>query len=204
METGYTHLALLVERTTAMETVEADLQAALDDMIREHRTAPGRTTVELYLYSESLAHVISPTRAEQVGVVKLEPRDEDSFLYDGLGQAITQTRDWVRGLAEGSRPERIAFTTVSFSPDAGSPSWTPQRVAALIQPLQQSTDSSWYFQLLAMDRDARGQARVFGIPESAATRFSRHTVRPAITAASAAIFTGRGSGRFPDLPEAAG
>lgn len=191
MKSDYTHIAMLLDRSGSMEQIRSDVQGGVDKFVADQRSAPGEATFELFMFDSEFEHPIPPTRIADVRRVELQPRGMTA-LIDAMGLSITLTGDWLAGLSEDERPEKVVFAIVTDGLENASAEWSRQRVLDLVT--QQRNDYGWEFLFLAANQDAIAEARKLGVGQAGAATFDWNGggTRAAFAAASSATTDYRG------------
>lgn len=191
MKSGYTHIAMLLDRSGSMEHIKTDVQGGVDRFISDQRSAPGEATFALYTFDDRFDEEVSPRPIADVGGVRLIPRGMTALL-DAMGKAITLTGEWLAAKAEDARPEKVVFAVVTDGLENASREWTRQRVCDLIK--QQREDYGWEFLFLAANQDAIGEGGAVGVAQAGAMNYAATPdgVRAAFATASASTTSYRG------------
>lgn len=180
----YTHLTLLVDRSGSMESVQADAQGGINELLTRQFALPGKLTVTLVEFDNEIDTVVRMGTGPVDYV--LEPRGMTRLL-DAAGLEIKLTGADLAALDESERPGRVLFVVVTDGQENSSTEYGFEQVRALVA--EQSTAYRWAFQFIGAD-DAAWQGESMGM-SSARYRASGRGTRSAYQAIDASMMTYR-------------
>lgn len=178
---GYTHIAMLLDRSGSMGQVQDEIQQGIDYFIKDQQTAEGEATFELYLFNDDLAHAIKPSPLSTVERVLLRPGGLTALL-DAMGRSIGTTGKYLAGLPEQDRPDKVVFVIVTDGAENSSRRWNRTAVKMLVT--EQTELYKWQFVFLGANIDAFGEAASLGIRREGTSTYDYGSTHSAFAAAS--------------------
>ena len=157
MNSDYTHLTMVVDRSGSMQTILSDAQGGLDLLLNDQFAQPGRFTLTLVQFDTVHDEVARMTTARPD--YHLKPRGATALL-DAVGRAITITGEDLAALPEDERPVHVLFCVVTDGEENSSEEWTLETLRAKID--EQKTTYGWHFLFTGAD-DTKWQGEQLGM-----------------------------------------
>jgi len=147
MENGiYTHVVVVVDRSNSMYEKKLDVQTAINDLISEQFNQPGKLTLTLTEFDNSI-DTVKRMSTEKFDY-QLHPRF-GSALFDAVSQEIAQTSSDIAALALGQRPDLVKFIVFTDGHDSESSIYTLGHVQEAVQILRAT--GTWDFGFIGAD-----------------------------------------------------
>lgn len=178
---AYTAMLLVVDRSGSMESIRADMEGGITQMLRTQAEAPGRLTVDIVTFDDRPEWDAHFASADDVHV-RIEPRGSTA-LFDALGSSIVRFGGYLAALPEGERPGSVQVVVVTDGEENSSREWTSERVQAAVG--HQRDVYQWDFVFLGANQDAAFAASTVGIAADAALQYA--PAAAGVAAASASL-----------------
>lgn len=166
MKKGYTHIAMVLDRSGSMAAIASDMIGGVNQFLLAHRNAPGECTGTLVQFD----HMIE-TLAEGKRITEIEPLTPHTYvprgstaLYDAVGRTIAQTGDWLMHKPEAERPEKVIFAIITDGLENVSSEYNRAKVFDMIQ--HQREVYKWEFVFIGANQDALATGESIAIPRS--------------------------------------
>lgn len=196
---GYTHIAVLMDRSGSMQVIRDVTEQGLRTFVADQCEVAGSTaTMELFEFDHEFAAVYPPTPVTEVPNYQLCPRGRTALL-DAMADAIMRVGEWLHGLPEPARPDKVIFVIVTDGRENESYMVTRDEVFAMVT--KQQTMYGWEFVFLAANQDAIAEAAKLGIEQRSATTYNADTVLETYSAMSASVVGTRTLGAPITLPD---
>lgn len=200
----YTALALLLDRSGSMITIQADAEGGIRSLIDEQRKLPGRCTLRVSSFDTSYELVYPSTPIAHAPYPELLPRGGTALL-DAWGQLITEFGEELAALPEEERPANVVFVVVTDGEENSSKEWTRDKLFEAVK--RQTEEYGWQFLFLAANQDAVAEGHKYGVSASHSMSYGAtgQGVANSYTASSASITRTRkgGSGGFTEAEKLA-
>lgn len=183
MKTGYTHISVLLDRSGSMQSIKADTEGGFASFLEDQKKQPGEASIELRQFDTHYEQVYAATPIFHAPAFKLEPRGGTALL-DAMGQAITETKEWLATLPEDMIPENLVFVVITDGEENSSREWTKAKVFDLVK---EQTDAGWTFLYLGANQDAIKAGAEMGIAASNSLNYTGHTTSAAYDTVSASV-----------------
>ena len=168
MKTGYTHLAILIDKSGSMSTIKHDVIVGFNQLIEEQKKEPGELTVSLVQFDDNygldfnVTNDFSPiNKVTLLNNSNYQPRG-NTPLNDALARLILETGNRLTLLNEENRPEKVIFVTITDGQENASTEHTTLSVKSMIEV--QEKIYKWKFIYIGANQDsfAEGHARGMG------------------------------------------
>lgn len=185
---NYTHLALLVDRSGSMQPLAAESSNSINNLFEEQAKVEGEMTVSLYQFDDQYEKVFGPTFVQEAPKYTLESRGMTA-LNDSAMRAIKETGEFLRGLPENMRPEKVIFTIVTDGQENASHEATLKQVQETIT--HQTEKYGWEFVFMASGIDAFATGFSYGINNNVAMSASTKSYDASYSGLNNALFATR-------------
>jgi len=173
MKQGLTHLIFVVDRSGSMEKIRADMIGGFNSFIEKQKLTPGECVVSFYQFDHAYETVY-----EHVPLLSVVPLTTNTFvprgmthLYDALTRTITSYGNYLSGLPESSRPERVSIITITDGEDNSLD--RESKLSKLREMVIHQTDKyKWDFVFLGSNIDAWSGGSSLGIDTSSTLQFA--------------------------------
>lgn len=159
MKPNYTHIAILVDRSGSMQSIQKDMELGLKSFIEQQKTVPGECTFSLADFDTEYVEIFNFAQLNEFNY-NLKPRggtaliDSMVRLIDSVGQSLAEK-------AEDERPEKVLFITITDGEENSSCEFSSEDLKKRIQT--QENDYKWQFVYLGANQDAFSVAGKYGI-----------------------------------------
>lgn len=189
---NYTHLSLIVDRSGSMVSIKDDAEGGINTLIKEQAEVPGEITVSLYHFDTVYEKVFGPIPASDAPVYRLVPRGGTALL-DATAKAIVETGEFLAGLPENQRPDKVIFVVATDGQENSSREYNRQQVKDMVDV--QTKDYKWEFIYLGANVNAFAEAHSLGFAGSSQYQGTGASTRGVYGAASTALRTARVGGQ---------
>jgi hypothetical protein len=175
MKENYTRIAVILDRSGSMATVQDATIAGFNEFIAEQRKLPGEVSVKLVKFDTEYEPVFDqPLFAVPLLTREMfEPRGMTA-LYDAQGWTIDLLGRELDALAEAERPSKVIVMTLTDGMENASKNYRQARVAEMIQ--HQREKYGWEFIYLGANQDAIAVAASMNIPAQAAMTYNANPI----------------------------
>lgn len=182
MNSNYTHLTLVADRSGSMQSIKSDAEGGINSFIQEQSKKEGKLTLSLYEFDDRYDCIFNMVNLNSVKPeYKLVPRG-NTALIDSLYRAIVETGEKLASLPESERPGLVLFLVVTDGYENASHEVTQKKLAELIK--QQQNIYNWKFTFLGANQDAILTATSMGINTVGNATFKPQNIRAAYQATS--------------------
>lgn len=204
MKDGFTRLALILDRSGSMASIEEATVAGVNKFIEEQKQVPGTATLKLVQFDDVYEEVFDTPIAEtpeltlsktpRPGQKTYEPRGNTALL-DAIGRTITELGSGLAAMSEEERPCKVIVIIMTDGLENASKVFAAPQVFDLI--VQQRDIYKWDFVFLGANQDAIATAAKMGIAAASAMPYiaNRTSTTNAVNATSAAVRRSRESGQ---------
>jgi hypothetical protein len=204
MKDGFTRLALILDRSGSMASIEEATVAGVNKFIEEQKRVPGTATLKLVQFDDVYEEVFDTPIAEapeltlsktpKPGQRTYEPRGSTALL-DAIGRTVTELGTALAAMPEEERPCKVIVIIMTDGLENASKVFTAPQVFDLI--VQQRDIYKWDFVYLGANQDAIATAAKMGIAAASAMPYAanRTATTNAVNATSAAVRRSRSSGQ---------
>lgn len=184
---NYTHLAVVVDRSGSMWSIQEDMRGALNELFKAQAELPGTCLVD-YVQFDNEIETVFENRGVSKAEAVLEPRGSTSLL-DAIGKTVTNLGKKLANLPEELRPGTVIVAIVTDGGENSSREWKSDAVKELVE--RQQSEWNWEFLFLGANMDAVETAAGFGIGAQSALTYDTSNTGAAVAAASGYIATTR-------------
>lgn len=164
MESNYLNIVFVIDESGSMEGSNADVIGGFNTYIERHRNLPEtNVTVSLYKFNHQITRVFA--NQPIATVQNLTPADytPGSFtaLFDAIGQAITNTDNYIATLPEAERPTANLMVIITDGQENASSEYSATALKAAISTHENQLN--WQFIYLGADLSNFDDAHKLGI-----------------------------------------
>jgi hypothetical protein len=204
MKDAFTRLALILDRSGSMASIDEATVAGVNRFIEEQKQVPGTATLKLVQFDDVYEEVFdSPiadapeltlSKTPRSGQKTYEPRGSTALL-DAVGRTITELGSGLAAIPEGERPSKVIVIIMTDGLENASKVFTAPQVLDLI--VQQRDIYKWDFVYLGANQDAIATAAKMGIAAASAMPYAANSAATtnAVNATSAAVRRSRTTGQ---------
>ena len=181
MDTNYTHMTIVVDRSGSMDFIRSDSEGGINQLIKDQKLEPGKFTFSLVEFDDSIDVVYDMVPIADVEKYSLVPRGMTA-LYDAIGSGIVRTGEALTKMAEVDRPSNVIFVIVTDGGENSSREYSITKIKNLIT--EQTDKYNWDFTFIGANIDAFSVGTSIGIKNSvqyAATASSTKSVYGGLT-----------------------
>lgn len=158
-----TYIAYILDRSGSMGTVKKDTIGGFNQFLDEQKAADGTCDMTMVQFDHEYEVTHRNVRIQDVSSLNDEtykPRGMTALL-DAIGNTIYDTSDYIRGLAEDEKPEKVVFVIQTDGYENKSVGFDGATIKSLID--QKEELDKWDFIYLGANQDAVATAAKFGI-----------------------------------------
>lgn len=180
----YTAIAVLMDRSGSMRSIQADAEGAVNVFIDEQKRLDGKCTIRLSQFDDTYEEVYPSTDINAVPQYSLYPRGMTA-LTDAIAKTVNDFGAELSALSEDDRPGTVIVVIVTDGLENSSREYTAESVKALIN--DQKDKYNWEFVFLAAGQDAIQTGAGYGIGADSSLTFAAGNIGQAISTASAYV-----------------
>lgn len=175
MNTDYTHIAVILDRTGSMEAIRDDTIGGFNAFLDEQKKEPGSATLTLVQFDSQDPYEVIHRFKDIKEVPELTretfvPRASTPLL-DALGRGINDLEQSLSEMEEDARPKRVVMVIITDGRENASREFSKDQIQKMIKEKQIGLD--WQFVFLSADLDAIQDAVKSGIRAQSAMAFSK-------------------------------
>lgn len=160
---GYTHIAIVLDRSGSMETLVKETISNYNHFIEEQKTVPGEATVTLVQFDHEYTPVYGMLPLKSV-----EPLTQSTYvprgytaLWDAIGTTVNSLGQKLRAMPPTQRPEKVIVVIITDGLENSSREYSAERLREIISHQQQKY--KWQFVFLGANQDAVLKGSEIGI-----------------------------------------
>lgn len=164
MKQGYTHIAIVLDRSGSMSSIKADTIGGFNEFLKGQKAVPGQATLTLAQFDHEYDVLFDMADLQSVPELTDEafiPRG-NTALWDAIGRTIVSEGEKLKALPEDERPEKVIFVIVTDGEENSSQEYKDS--SAIHAQIEHQRDVyGWEFIFLGANQDAVVTARRLGI-----------------------------------------
>lgn len=169
------HLAFVVDRSSSMTPIAANMNTAIKTVLDEQNEADGELHVDVWSFDDTVEHLYTDVRADEVKGELVRPRG-NTALNDAIAIAVRELGERFAEQHEDDRPGKVIFVIVTDGMENASKEFPGaegrEAVKAMIET--QKTQFNWEVLFFGADSiDAFATAAGYGIQRGETISFSR-------------------------------
>jgi hypothetical protein len=134
MKPGYTHIAVVLDRSGSMQDVKTDTIGGFNSFLEDQKNLPGDATLTLIGFDDHYE-----TWRDFVALKDVQALDDATFvprgmtaLLDAIGRTITETGAHLEQLPENDRPEKVVMAIMTDGLENHSLKFNAHQIGELI------------------------------------------------------------------------
>jgi len=165
MKDGYTHIAVILDRTGSMESIRDDTIGGFNAFLGAQKTEPGLATLTLVQFDSQdpyeIVYQFKPmAEVPQLTRETFVPRASTPLL-DAMGRGINDLEKNIVDMSEEERPSRVVMVVITDGQENSSREFRKDQIEKMIKEKQEK--SAWQFVFLSADLAAIGDALASGM-----------------------------------------
>ena len=172
MQTDYTHITMILDRSGSMDSVQDDTIGGFNAFLKDQQTQPGHATLSLVQFDDQYErlHDFAPIgTVAELSRATFQPRGSTALL-DAMGRAIHETGRALSLLPEDRRPAKVIVVTLTDGYENASRKFTRQDIFSQIT--HQREHYAWEFVFIGANQDAISTGESIGIQASHAITYA--------------------------------
>jgi len=192
MKQGYTHIAVVLDRSGSMSTCATDTVGGFNAFVEDQKKVPGEATLTLAQFDDVYELVHNGIALKDVPSLDFHPRGYTALL-DAIGKTINDTGAWLSQKPEDQRPERVFFVILTDGAENASREFTREQIFKMIR--HQEDAYKWQFIFLGANQDAIKAGAGIGIKMDSALTYNASNTSEAYRTFSGSLTGARTSGK---------
>lgn len=164
-----THIAIVLDRSGSMQTIEAATIGGFNEFINVQRQAPGEATVTLVRFDDRYEIDYNFMDLREVPPLRTLQTRGMTALYDAIGRTINEVGQQLARMPEHERPGRVVFVIITDGQENKSTRFNRQQIAEMTR--RQTEQYNWQFVYLGANQDAIETATSLGMNGNLAATF---------------------------------
>ena len=191
MKSGYTHIAVVLDRSGSMSLCADDTVGGFNAFVAEQKKAEGEATMTLTQFDTEYEIVYDFKNIQDVPKLTFVPRGNTALL-DAIGRTIQTVGHSLELKPEAERPEKVIFVIITDGKENSSREFKKDQINQLIKT--QTDVYKWEFVYLGANQDAVQEGSALGVLLTNALTFDTRTTRQIYDALSENVRNLRASG----------
>lgn len=160
MDTNYTHILYILDRSGSMGIVRNDVTQGFDSFVSEQKAQPGKCTFSLYQFDDVYEKFYDFADISQVGPLTFFPRGTTALL-DAIGRAMAETGKSLREMPEHQRPGKVLVIIHTDGEENASRGYKKVEIGEMIR--HQEEKYQWKVMFIGTNFDVIGEATSIGV-----------------------------------------
>jgi pantothenate kinase len=195
MNTDYTHITLVLDRSGSMASCWNETMGGLKHLIADQKKEDGKCTFSFYNFDTVVEKTLDfadiQVVSENVEDFKISPRGFTA-LYDAIGRAIRETGESLAALPEKERAGKVLFIIQTDGQENASKEFSASSVKKLID--EQTEKYNWVFNFIGADEKSVLEAQShLGFKGSNTSYYSTHNTLDTFSLLSEKLKSTRGA-----------
>lgn len=164
METGYTHITFVLDKSGSMYSKKEDILKSFNDLLTKQKLLQeGRCTMSMYLFNEKIERVYDFLDVKEIPLLKRSDFMTDGLtaLNDAIGKAIDETGEHLANLDEDKRPSSVMIVIMTDGLENASEKFTRDKVKEMIE--HQESKYQWNFMYIGAEMLDDSQAQSYNL-----------------------------------------
>lgn len=194
MNTNLTEIAVILDRSGSMSTVQEDVIGAYNTFIRQQKAVPGQANVTLVLFDD-----VIETQYSRLPIEAVPELTENTYwargwtaLVDAVARTIKDLGQKLAAVPEEERPGKVIVVINTDGYENMSREYTTEQLAEMVR--HQQDVYNWEFLFMGANQDAWQTAAQYGIAMGQTLSYDNATYAHAYTMTSDTISRIRGGG----------
>lgn len=183
--TGYTHIALVLDRSGSMRGIHHDMNGGIRSLLEEQAKLPGKLLVDVTTFDTVVETPFSDAQAGEIPGDLIQPRG-GTALFDAVGITVTKLGEKLKALSEDERPEHVIVVIVTDGEENSSHEWTKAEILKLVT--QQQDEWKWNFIFLGANIDSAAEGGALGFRKGQTLDYAATAHGVAFAAASVSAY----------------
>jgi len=174
MNTDYTHITFLLDRSGSMQKVKDDTIGGFNSFIKAQKKIDKPATMSFYQFDDRFEpnYLFKPLKeVEELNDSSFQPRGW-TCLLDAIGRAIVETGEALNSLKEENKPGKVVFVVQTDGKENRSKEFTHEDITKLVK--QQGDQYQWEFVFLGAKLEAVKKAEDWGIKSSNTMQYAHN------------------------------
>jgi uncharacterized protein YegL len=147
----YTHLALIVDRSGSMHSIQEDMNGAIRELLSKQDQEPGKLLIDICTFDSEIEFPFTDASAADVVEDVISARGTTSLL-DAIGVTVTRMGRKFSAMPEDQRPGTVIVVVVTDGYENSSKEYTRATIKKMVE--DQTHQWGWTFMYLAANVDA--------------------------------------------------
>lgn len=183
MNTDYTHITVILDRSGSMESIRDDTIGGFNTFLQQQKAEPGQATLTLVQFdTQDPYEVIHKFRP----IAQIPPLTAETFvprastpLLDAMGRGINDLAKCIADLPEPGRPGKVVMAFVTDGQENSSHEFSKRDIEQMVK--EKTEKAGWQFVFLSADLAATADATQLGIDPDAVLPFQKTGAHTAAT-----------------------
>lgn len=175
MNSKYTHVTLLVDRSGSMDRIANDMMGGIKNYLKglNPSTTNDKCLINMYEFDDRFDVVCENTQVQMVGDYKLVPRGWTQLL-DAMGQTITRMGKYFDSLPAEEKPGKVIVLVVTDGKENRSTKFNKEQIRKMVD--EQTNTYKWEFVFIGAGLNDFSDAASIGV---AVNNMNRYDATPA-------------------------
>ena len=173
MDTDYTHISVILDRSGSMQSMATDVVGGFDEFIKDQKKEEGKATISLVQFDDMYEVVHDFIDIKDMEGLKLSPRGSTALL-DAMGQTLEETRVKVLEMDSDDCPSKVIFVFITDGEENASTKYKRKEIFTMIKDLKspdRGDQINWEFVFIGANQDAIREGGGYGIRSKASMTF---------------------------------
>lgn len=172
MDTNYTHIAMVIDRSGSMSSCWSDVKGGYAEIVKTNKEAEGKCTFTVAAFDTSYTLLEDFTDVKAVkSELSVYPAGGTALL-DAIGRTINSVGARLSQMAEKDRPMKVLVVIQTDGEENASKEFTKAQIKALID--KQTEVYKWQFQFIGASEISVQEATNWGIRAANTSVYDTH------------------------------
>ena len=164
MDTNYTHIAMVIDRSGSMSSCWTDVKGGYAEIVKQNKEEPGKCTFTVAAFDTEYDLLEDFTDIKDVKEeLAVTPRGGTALL-DAIGKTIVTVGEKLAKMKEKDRPMKVLVVVQTDGQENASKEFKKEAIKKLID--EQTNVYKWQFQFIGASLDTVNEARDWGFHDS--------------------------------------
>jgi len=177
MKKGYTHIAIVLDRSGSMASMTKDVIGGFNTLIKDQQTVEGEATLSMAQFDDiyEVLHDFAPIKdVSELTSKTFVPRGSTALL-DAMGRTMEEVREKILNMKDKDQPSKVIFVFITDGEENASSKYDRPKIFQMIKDLksdEREDEVNWEFVFIGANQDAIQAGSSIGIQRAASLSFA--------------------------------
>lgn len=172
VDSDYTHLAIIADRSGSMTPIQKDMNGGLQELLKTQSELPGKLLIDITTFDGFVEHIAENASYEDISFPIIYPRGSTALL-DAVGKTVNSLGERFSKMEEEERPGKVIVVIVTDGAENSSREYSNRQVRELVE--RQQNEYNWEFVFLGANIDSFAVAGAWGIARGSTITYATNS-----------------------------